>query len=161
MSNSRTARGIVLAAILVASATALPARADTDVYGEILIHKYSTEQGPTHDAPSGWTCGSQNSGGHYTVTCDKNGSAPDGDWVCPGPYVLATYVGSPLDTHWGTSSCGDTSADCSPQQIPLTSGFCDDSTAGPDGMDFVCDANMQGLSEATTEWTVLCRTYTE
>lgn len=147
------------ACVLTALASAAGACPDTDALAEITIAKRFDGTAPVHWAPSGWTCGSSDTGSVYTVSCTPTAAAPSGNWVCPHPEVFTSYIGSPLDTLDTSTTCGAKTVSCSPQAAPSVAGFCSDSTAGPGAVPFVCVADYSGVTAATVEWTVLCRSY--
>ena len=154
-------RTIPLAALCLVATVAWPSAAtsDTDALAEITIVQRYDGAAPTHFAPSTWTCTSSDVSSVYTVSCTPTAAAPSGNWVCPSPRVLTSYLGSPLDTVDTAVECGTTTAGCAPQQLPSFAGFCDETAAGPAAMPFRCVADYSGTTVATVEWTVLCRTY--
>ncbi len=164
MSGTWIRSAAAMAAVLLAVVPGPSAMAaDSNAMAQITIRQDLGALAPSHTAPAGWSCTDSNAGGVYTVTCTPTASPPSGSWVCPGPSVVASYLGSPLDTHVGTSGCGGAggaSATCSPQQVPLVTNVCTDSAAGPAAMPFRCVVDYSGITPATVEWTVLCRTFT-
>jgi hypothetical protein len=87
--------------------------------------------------------------------------APSGVWICPDPYVQASYFGDSANvTTKGYSSCGTATASCQPQLLGLTQNRCEWHAGASGPTPLICTNEYSyATGVQTADWTVFCRTY--